>query len=503
MLVFMRKHINEIEEYVEFDSFLGSKKTKQKKIKIRLFDRITVSRWFRQRLAATYPALGANEADWRMMQYLLFGSARDKDTKRLLLPHETLAAIAGYGGDLSHFRSGEFLENFRQTYFCPNTFTWTSPVAAEKCRQVEKLILPEAVVTALEAEYQREHYETGRVYLATGKSFNRKTQRKDRRTRQETATVVGAGIEIQETRDIMEYLNNLPPHLFNRMLVLNHEEAEKVARSLPNETTRRQQLALLKNIYEQPQPFYEPSGKGYTARIFGGGSVTALKGVVRKAWTKGWVESDLRCSQLAINAMLWDVPEVTEFLRDRTKSIWTVLYDHMALNAEEAVRAKPALKEALYSLCYGRKARHIGSELTNDLEKVGIKRRGGRFTRHPLMKALIKGRDRAMDKILRDGGGYTCFGQWLSALDHKDRTILALISQAVELKIMHVVFEIAKKTTDFTITLFQHDGFAIHFTDKSKANMWISKLSQAVDNEAQRMGILTYLEWEMSNSDDF
>jgi hypothetical protein len=134
---------------------------------------------------------------------------------------------------------------------------------------------------------------------------------------------------------------------------------------------------------------------------------------------------------------------------------------------------------------------------------MGIKRRGGRFTRHPLMKALIKGRDRAMARILRDGGGYTCFGQWLSAMDHKDRTILALISQAVELKIMHVVFEIAKKAKDFTITLFQHDGFAIHFTDKSKANMWIGRLNHAVKKEAQRMGILTYLEWEMCNGDDF
>jgi hypothetical protein len=499
----MRKQTNEIEEYTDFDDFLRSKKPKRKKIKIRLFDRITVSRWFRQRIAETYPALGDNEADWRMMQYLLFGAARDKDTKRLLLPHETLAAIAGYGGDLSHFKSGEFLENFRKRFFCPNTFTWTSPVAAEKCRQAERLIFPQAVVTALEAEYRREHYDAGRVYLATGRSFNRKTQRSDRRARQETAAAVGAVIAIQEARDIMEYLNNLPPHLFNRMVVLNHEEAEKVARSLPNETTRRQQLALLKNIYEQPQPFYEPSGKGKTARIFGGGSVTALKGVVRKAWTKGWAKADLKSSQLTINAMLWDVPEVKAFLRDGTRSIWTVLYEHRELKGEEAERAKPALKEAMYSLCYGRKARRIGSELTDGLEKAGIKRRGGRFTRHPLMKALIKGRDRAMEKILRDGGGYTCFGQWLSAMDHKDRTILALISQAVELKIMHVVFEIANKTKDFTITLFQHDGFAIHFTDKTKANMWIGKLSQAVEKEAQRMGILTYLEWEMSNGDDF
>ena len=499
----MRNQINEMEEVTGFDPFLGSKnKPNRKKVKIRLFERITVSRWFRSQVAETFPNLGENESDWRMLQYLLFGASRDKDTKRLLLQHETLAEIAGYSGDLSHFKSGEFLEKFRKRFFCTNTLTWTPPVAAEKCRQVDILILPQSVVTALDAEYRREHYETGRVYFASGRAFNRKAQRNDRRARQKTATVAGATAEIHEARDIMDYLNNLPPHLFNRMVVLNHDEAEKVAHSLTNETTRRQQLALLKNIYEQPQPFYEPSSKGKTARIFGGASVTALKREVRNAWTKGWAKADLKSSQLAINAMLWDVPEVAEFLRDRSKTIWTELYAHMDLTGEDAEKAKPALKEALYALCYGRLARSIGRKLTEDLQKLGIKRRGGRFTRHPLIKALIKGRDRATEKIQQDGGGYTCFGQWLSASDLKPRAILALTSQAIEMKVMHVIFQIAKKTTDFTITLFQHDGFAIHFTDKSKSKMWTNRLNKAVAKEAKRLGVLTYLEWETCNDDE-
>ena len=494
----MRKQANEIEEFGDFDPFLGSKTgTNQKRVKIRLFDRITVSRWFRAQVAATYPALGNNLADWQMMQYLLFGAAKDQNTSKLLLAHEFLAEIAGHKGDTSNFKSGSFLERFRNTFFSTDTFAWTPYIAATKCRQVEKLILPASLQGALEAEYAREHYDSGRVYFATGLAFSTKTQRKDRRAKQDAANQCATEAQTKEAREILAYLNNLPPHLFNRIAFLNLDAAEQAALALENENTRKQQLDILRHIQEQPQPFYRPVYDGNTDRIFGvGPAITALKREVRNALTQGWTKADLKSSQLAINSMLWNVPEVTTFLRTSKRSIWEAMYEHFDLHGEEAHLAKPALKTALYATCYGMGVRKIGSNLTTDLAALGIRKNGNLFLKHPLMKALLSGRQRMVTKIQQESGARTCFGKWLDTFELTTPQVLAQISQAIELKIMHAVFTVATTTSDFTITLFQHDGIAVHFTDKSKSKAWQKRMSDAAAKEARQFGVETFLEWE-------
>lgn len=494
----MRNQANEIEENTEFDPFLGSKNNKkQGKIQVRLFNRITVSRWFRNQVAKAFPALGGNVAHWQMMQYLLLGACDDRETGKRLLAHEFLAEIAGHKGDKSNFKSGQFLQEFRNTHFSPSTFSWTPHLAAEKCRQVDTLILPASLLSALEEEYARRHYDTGRVYFATGHAFSIKTQRQDRAYRRGRAKEDAQTAETQEAREILAYLNNLPPHLFNRIVLLNHEAAEQVALSLPNANARKQQLEILKHIYEQPQTFYRPVIDGNTDRIFGvKRSFTALKREVRNALIDGWHKADLRSSQLAINAMLWDVPEVTEFLRARTQSIWGALYQHFDLHGDAATRAKPALKTALYATCYGMGVRKIGKNLTKDLTELGINKDGRIFLKHPLIKALLDGRRRAVARIQEDGGARTCFGKWLDTFELTIPQVLAQISQAIELKIIHAAFVVAKKTADFTITLFQHDGIAVHFTDKSKQELWRNRLNNAITKQAQCFGVETYLEWE-------
>jgi hypothetical protein len=494
----MRTQVNEIEEVAGFDPFLGPKTgTNRKPVKIRLFDRLTVSRWFRNEVANAFPALGNNEIDWRIMQYLLFGAATDESSKRLLLAHEFLAEIAGHRGNSSNFKSGAFLDRFRDTYFSPDTFTWTPHVAATKCRQVERLILPAPLQRALEAEYAREHYESGRVYFATGLAFNKDTQKKDRRSKQDASKECTAEAQAREAREILEYLNNLPPHQFNRIVFLNLDDAVETAMSLANENTKKQQLDILKHIQEQPQPFYRPVHEGNTDRIFGvGPAITALKREVRNALIEGWTKADLKSSQLAINAMLWDVREVTTFLRTSKRSIWEALSEHFDLQGKEADRAKPALKKALYATCYGMGVRKIGRNLTEDLADLRIQKNGNLLLKHPLIKALLAGRRRAVAKIQADGGARTCFGKWLDTFELTIPQILAQISQAIELKIMNAVFKVAKTTSNFTITLFQHDGIAVHFTDKTKMEKWKKRLNEAVAQEAKRAEVETFLEWE-------
>lgn len=496
MLVFMRKQANEFEEMMASVPTMGTKRTNRQS-RITLFDRITVSAHFREEVAKAFPALGDNLAYWRMMNYLLFGACDDRETGKRLLAHEFLADITGHKGNVSNFRSWQFLERFRAEVFGSDALQWTRHKPKKKCRQVEKLILPAPVVQALEDEYEHKHDATGRVYFSTGEKFTRLRQREQRKQQQHQALANTLDAGCDEAREILDYLNNLPPHLFYRAYRNNHQAAEHAARSLPKAQARRQQLEILKHIAEQPQPFYQPSKKGHTDRVFGTtGSLPLLARDVRHAWTQGWYKADLRSAQLAINATFWNVPDLAAFLKKKEKSIWQELTEHFCLGGEEAVKAKNPLKTALYSLCYGMDVRKIAKNLTNDLAEVGIQRTGKLLWTHPLMRSLQAARTRMIKKISKAQGAHTCFGRWHSTKTLRPNQILALLSQAIELKLMHPLFTMAKATSDFTITLFLHDGIAVHFTDKNRIAPWQRRMNGEVSKVATTFNIETELEWE-------
>ena len=496
MLVFMRKQVNEIEEFIVPTPSPASKGS-HRDSSIILYDRITVSCRFRQIIAEAFPALGDNLAYWRLMNYLLFGAWEDQETGQRLLAHDLLAEIAGHNSSTSNFRSWEFLERFRAEVFGADAFQWTRHKPKRKCRQVSKLVLPPKVAQALEDEFARKHYETGRVYFTTGIRFTRERQTAERKRQQKEALSNTPTANSKEAREILTYLNTLPPHLFHKMHRENHDEAVKVARLTPNSKGRRRQIEILKHINEQPQPFYQPSKTGNTDRVFGViGSLPLLSKPVRTAWTKGWLKADLRSAQLAINARFWEVPEVTEFLKKNKHSIWKELTNHFLLTGNDADRAKGPLKKALYCLCYGMDVRKIAKQLRDGLKEVGIQRNGRFLWKHPLIHALKVARKRMTQRISKAGGGATCFGRWHSTTDLLPHQILALQSQAIELKLMHSLFRMAAKTKDFKITIFLHDGMAIHFTEKGRIASWQRRMSDEIRKVAATYGIETDLEWE-------
>lgn len=494
--MFMRKQVDQIEEMVGYAPPSGPQLLTCD-TKISLYDRITVSSRFRGIVAKALSGLGDNLAYWRLVNYLLFGAWEDQETGQRLLAHELLAEIAGHKSSNSNFRSWKFLEQFRAEVFGADAFQWTRHKPKKKCRQVSKLVLPPEVAQALEDEFARKHYETGRVYFTTGIRFTRERQTAERNRQQKEALSNALTANTKEAREILAYLNNLPPHLFHKMQRKNHEDAVKVAHLTPNPKGQRRQIEILKHIYEQPQPFYQPSKTGNTDRVFGViGSLPLLSKPVRTAWTKGWYKADLRSAQLAINARFWEVPEVTEFLKKNRHSIWKELTNHFVLKGNDADRAKGPLKKALYCLCYGMDARKIATELQDGLEAVGIQRNGRFLFKHPLIRALLAARKRMTRRISKAGGGLTCYGRWHSTSDLQPHQILALQSQAIELKLMHPLFLIAVKSKDFKITLFLHDGMAIHFTDKNRIASWQRRMSNEVRKIAATYGIETDLEWE-------
>lgn len=56
------------------------------------------------------------------------------------------------------------------------------------------------------------------------------------------------------------------------------------------------------------------------------------------------------------------------------------------------------------------------------------------------------------------------------------------------------VLDLAKFTNDFLITLWQHDGFSVKFTDKTKQEIWLKRIVDCVNQRASELGIVTQLE---------
>jgi hypothetical protein len=469
----------------------------EKAVKRRYYRRLTVSPEFRELTEEIFPAIRENIAYRRLLHYLLFGSFFDLDSGRLVISQDVLADIEGWQGGKGNYRGQTFLLKFQTQVMSHETFRWTNWIGGKKARQVETFILPSEFEKALQKEREKPYRSQRRVDFCDGGADSPRKQKIERGKRKAAAEALFHKADCQEIREILMYLNSLPQNLFTTVVKENFERAVLVAKAIKKPRSREYQLRLLHNIRDQPQGFYAPSKWGRTVRIYElGGGITNLKGDVRCALTAGWHEADLRSSQLAICAKQWGVPEVQEFLGKGRISIWDTLGAHLNLNSDELIEAKPFFKVAIYSTCYGKQWNQIVECLGIALKMLQIQRDAALFFTHPLTKALLAARNAQMKKIRNDGGAITVFGKELliqkGVLDAKQ--ILAQQAQAAELHLLYPVFKMAAQTKEFTITLFQHDGFSVHFGKRPE--FWREKLKAAIADQTVAMGVATTLEWK-------
>jgi len=258
---------------------------------------------------------------------------------------------------------------------------------------------------------------------------------------------------------------------------------------------RERELRILRYIECQPQPFYGASSKENTVRLFSYAHIPQLRREVRKVFTRGWIDADLRCAQLAICARFWNVPSVLQFLYDG-RDIWEFLYDELNIPQELRRAAKPALKEALYSLCFGMEEVRIRSLLARNLFKNGVNREyARRFLPIPLIRDVLVAREEALQQVMEDGGAQTCYGKVLQiGGELQPRDILAQVAQSWEMKLIYPAFLLTADNPYCKIMLYQFDGFSTQFTRRPAC--WSGKIKDAVDARANEFGIPTWLEWD-------
>jgi hypothetical protein len=451
-------------------------------------DRVTVGRTFYEQAYKQFPILKERPDYEVFFWYLCLGAEFDRDTGKLLLCRNTIAKLLGR--EPNNFEAGQFFQNFRRDVVGEKNFLWHGWYK-KHCRRVARLNLGDFndwLTHELEGRFDR----LDRIYLDGSKI----TVRKARTVRAAEKGIANSRPAYgSEALFIQKYLNSLHPNLFSKNLKNNHRRALQFVVETFNGAERERELRILRHIECQPQPFYGATPKENTVRLFSYAHIPQLRREVRKVFTQGWIEADLRCAQLAICARLWEVRSVLEFLYQHG-NIWEYLYAHLNIPKQFHQSAKPALKEALYSVCYGMEAVRIRSLLARNLVKNGVNREYARgFLPIPLIGDVLLAREEALQHVIADGGARTCYGKALEiAGELKARDILAQLAQSWEMKLIHPAFASTADNPYCKVMLYQFDGFSAQFT--RRATGWTDRIKEAIDTRANEFGIPTWLEWD-------
>jgi hypothetical protein len=486
--------------------------------------RKTTSKAFRDAFSIEYPGLNYSLSYWRFMRYLIFGN-KDEITQLPIIDLFHVARAEGKEPQLknNHYVAEPFLLSFQSVVMTKETFSWSDWSYKQGKARIPYVEFPEQILTLIEEE--RIMVCKDKVYFDTGKKINATTLKVDRELiKQEALTYFD--FAVPEAKPLLTYMNNLPVRSFSKVITANFDKAFLKALAIQDPVKKRVQIEVLLTLQEDLQPFYKPSERGCTDRIFPCNySIPMLKREIRKELTKGWYEFDLASSQLAIVAKTWEIKEVQDFFSNGGK-IWKELFAHYGFNQAELKKTdlkkhdaiKDILKTNLYSLIYGMLKYNIIKNVNEGFQQLGIQKApnggflkgaGYRYFDNRMIKALYVAREAKLKELNQLDETTTIFGKKLLVTGSKNkkgnaskerqeciRSIMAHQAQSLELYILLPLVDLANTTNDFQITLWMHDGFSINFTNRTKVNYWIKKIESVINERIKEVNVQTYVEWE-------
>lgn len=443
------------------------------------------SRSFRQTVLDQHPVLGRDRPLARLFAWIGFGTWLSEPRRELMLPCELLAKLEEREHLLRHgnYQAFKYLTKFRDEVFPIEVRHHNS--IFNKSRTLLSADFTPSVEAAVQAERGGQNRGQEQVYFVGGGPVTPRRQNSVREGLRLEALRLTDGAGSDDAARLLRYLNSRPSHRYTKILK-NMPAALDAADLIPEGAARRHAQNLLLAIERQPMPFYQPSLRGRTVRIFGySESVLGLKKSVRRALTPDWTEMDLRGSQAVILATDWDIPSLRVFLR-RGDSLWDYLFTRLGLPKEDQVKA--ALKEAVYATAFGMEEIHVARRLSR---AVGIRGLGRRFCEAPLVRDILDARTRVMAETNEAGGRHNVYGKRLSTAEFSVESILAQCAQAVEMRLLSPVIDLAETHTGksgFSLLLWQHDGFAFAAHKSEDTSHWITRLQGAVAEHGGRLG---------------
>ena len=444
-----------------------------------------------------WPGLDKNPAYWRLLLYLVSGGQPDDETGEPVIPAALLAEFEGRVAQHTarYYVAKDFLEAFRRDVL-PDFSYGDADHSESRARTVTNRGLPPEVFVWFDRMQVELAGGAGDVVDAvTGRKRSRSVVAAERRADfEEVEAFVRAYHVSPEARAVIGYHNELPANRFAAVVRDFQAEALDVAGSLPSVEARRQAFAVLAQIRLFPKPLLRPvenSARPFSLRP----SLLTVKSGVRRVFTQRWVDYDLATAQLAIVAREWAVPGLLSFLAVG-ESVWAYLFEALDVGSE----LKPALKTAVYSLVFGASKGAIRRDLMSDSGRIGVDEA---FFEAPLVKEVYDARERRIRDLLDARGGSTSlgrdiripYGTWQERAAYA-RSILAQQAQAIELQLIHPVYELAATTDQFTVMLYQFDGITVSFRDERSAAYWHGRIVGAVADAAESLGVLTRFEHE-------
>jgi len=441
----------------------------------------TVSETFRNDVSKILPGLGDNSSYWNLFAYLAFGTKVDDYSGNLVISSDLLAKIEGKSTVNRNYVGRKLLDAFRRDVHDFSYSKWESRKGL--ARIITKLEWSKEISKIIELERNGRWKNKKQVYIHNGNNFEKSRQKEYWKMEKKEALQLSKNVTLKEEKVLLDYLNNHPPNTFYSLDKNIREARKNIKKVGANEVWHTN---LLNDIEDQFQPFYKPTER--STRVFpASGNMLSLKSELRLILTIDWYEFDLKSAQLAICSKLWKINELKAFLKSG-ESIWTYLMKW--LGVRNTKKNKGIVKDALYALIFGaykKKLNKILFQLDNNAYDI--------FIKIPIIKLLLKARRRQFREIKKKGGGYNCFGQWISSIKYGHRSVVAQLAQAYELKILFPAIELAKeKEREFRIVLWQHDGFSVVFFDKRRIDNLIWNLQYVVDSKAKELGIPTRLE---------
>ena len=180
-----------------------------------------------------------------------------------------------------------------------------------------------------------------------------------------------------------------------------------------------------------------------------------------------------------------------EFLKNN--HIWTAFAEF--LNVDLTV-AKDSLKDATYAFVFGGGDEEVLNQMKDIKDLCDITN----ILEHPEIKRIKAARNRMLAKLIADGGMVNADGKFVKMQRGiRPLSILSGVIQSYEAKMLAPAFTLAKgylnnNRNGFKICLYQYDGFSVEANDKSRLPRIIEKLQGAVNEEAKRLNIPTFLE---------
>jgi len=365
-------------------------------------------------------------------------------------------------------------------------------VAEKRCTTVNlddieriKVELYDAFADAF-GEWQEEQ----RVYLATEKPFSRKQRKAHCRTSIDLAKEYQWRYHGQKT--IADYAHSISLHYFLHCAEQHLPVAYEAALHSSDPLAEK---AKLQAFAERPFPILHPSQRegSLTARVFPDRGTNSTK-IVRDQLFPGLVECDLSSAYTTIFASLYENQKILDIIGQG--NIWSHLIDAIGVASTESV--KKAIKQATHATTFGMSQHHIREMLAETLpEGANI----SQFLKHPLIHELLRTRKRALAAIEEKQGMQTAYG-WLEKPSWAEpMNVLSAAISTYELSIISAAYELAARdkethNQDFTIVLYQYDGFALIPTPSADLNTIQQRIQRSMVERAHTFNIPIHILWQ-------